>query len=540
MKNIRLTIGRLILLGTMGVILSFLVGNIIGVVNLNSSIDKIAYIDQNVEKPINTLLKYENVLTLNRMYTNNWVYMQNNIDDKNELIKLRDSTWVDLKSTYAEQRALFAEDTLKMDSLTLQIDTLLTNAIEPVTAALVDFDSYNDMFATMTATDFIETQLTPQSAALVKEVRKLLKAKMAYSDVVKMDMSEGFDSLVKIIIIISLISVLLGLVIAFWLNKVISKPILQLTGVVNTLGKGEIPDEINYRQNNEVGDIFKSINNLITGIQSYTNFAKVVGEGKLDAQFDKLGDNDVLGISLIDMRDNLRKVSEEEKKRSWASEGLAKFANILRQEENLTKLSQSIVSNLVEYVGANQAAMFVLYDDQGDKPFLELKATYAYDRQKFQTKKVYKGQGLVGQCWHEGESILMTALPENYVTIGSGLGDAKPGSILIVPLIYNDELLGIIELASFKQFSENEVEFIEKLGESIAATISTAKVGESTARLLSETNEMTEQLQSQEEELRQQTEELMATQEESERKFMDLEKAYKDLQKEHRQLKENN
>lgn len=537
MTKIRLTIGRLILLGTFGVILSFLIGNIIGVLNLNKSIDRIKYIETNVEKPINTLLRFENLLTLNRMYTNNWVYMQNNVEDKNELLKLRDSSWVALKSDYESQRHLFGADTIVMDSVKVQVDTLIQHAADPIINNLVDFDSYNDMFATMTATDFIEAELTPKSSSLLKKVRKVLKDKRVYSDQVKSEMSNGFDTLVKVIIIISLISVLLGLIIAFWLNRVISKPILRLTNVVDVMGRGEIPDEIDYRQNNEIGDIFTSINNLITGIQSYTNFATAVGEGQLEKQFDKLGDHDVLGTSLIDMRENLKRVSEEEKKRSWASEGLAKFGNILRQEENLTKLSQSIVSNLVDYVGANQAAMFVVYDDQGKNPYLELKATYAYDRQKFDTKQIAKGQGLVGQCWHEGEYIFMTDLPEDFINIGSGLGDAKPNCALIVPLIYNDEILGVLELASFKVFTENEIDFIQKLGESIAATISTAKVGESTAKLLAETNDMTEQLQSQEEELRQQTEELMATQEESDRKFLELERAFKDLKKENEQLK---
>jgi GAF domain-containing protein len=236
------------------------------------------------------------------------------------------------------------------------------------------------------------------------------------------------------------------------------------------------------------------------------------------------------------MRDNLQKVAEEERKRAWSTEGLTQFATILRQEDDIVKLSQNIVSSLVKYVNANQAGLFVWYKND-EEEYLELKAAYAYERQKFLDKRVKKGQGLVGQSWHEGEHIYMTDIPQGFVNIESGLGDSSPSSILIVPLIYNDEILGIIELASFNTFNEFEIEFILKLGESIAATISTAKVNESTSLLLSETNEMTEQLQSQEEELRQQTEELLATQEESERRFIDLEKQFNDLKKENANLK---
>ena len=251
----------------------------------------------------------------------------------------------------------------------------------------------------------------------------------------------------------------------------------------------------------------------------------------MKTEFEKLGVNDILGTSLIDMRSNLQKIAEEERKRSWSTEGLAQFATILRQEEDIIKLSQSIVSSLVKYVEGNQAGLFVAYG-KDEEEYLELKATYAYDRAKFDEKIIKKGQGLVGQCWHEGEYIYMTDMPNDYINIGSGLGDARPNSLLIVPLIYNDLILGIIEIASFNKFSENEIEFILKLGESIAATLSTAKVNESTSNLLSETNEMTEQLQSQEEELRQQTEELLATQEESERRYQVLQKDFKELKKE--------
>jgi transcriptional regulator with GAF, ATPase, and Fis domain/HAMP domain-containing protein len=329
------------------------------------------------------------------------------------------------------------------------------------------------------------------------------------------------------------------LLIAFFINNLIAKPIIKLTEVVDCLGRGEVPESVDYEKDNEIGDILKSVNNLTEGIKSYTSFATSVGEGELSTEFEKLGVNDVLGTSLIDMRDNLQKISEEERKRSWSTEGLAQFATILRQEEDIVKLSQSIVSSLVKYVRGNQAGLFVAYGE-GEEEYLELKATYAYDREKFEEKSIKKGQGLVGQCWHEGEYIYMTDMPNNYINIGSGLGDANPNCLLIVPLVYNDLILGVIEIASFNEFTENEIEFILKLGESIAATISAAKVNESTSNLLSETNEMTEQLQSQEEELRQQTEELLATQEENERRYQVLEKDFKLLKKEKTALEKTN
>lgn len=533
----RLTIGRLILLGTLGVIMFFLVGNIFNITKLNDSIEKVEFINKNVEKPINILLDYKDLITKNRMLTSNWVYIQNNDHDKDDLQTLINETWPYIKDEYTENTELFGEDSIILNNVNIRLDQLIEGTKQNITSKLKDFDSYNDMFISMDAQEFLSSQLVPESDTLKNIIEDLYSKKIAISNELKSEMISGFDNLVKIIISVALIAVVAGLLIAFWLNRMISEPIITLTEVVDTLGKGETPSNINYKRDNEIGDIFLSIKNLIAGINSYTVFATNVGEGKLDAQFEKLGENDVLGTSLIDMRNNLRKVAEEEKKRSWATEGLAKFGDILRQEEDITHLSQSIISNLVKYMNANQGGLFIVYGE-GEFQQLDLKASYAYDRQKFLEKSIKKGQGLVGQCWHEGQYIYMTDIPNNYISIGSGLGDSNPTSVLIVPLIYNDEILGIVELASFNTFSDFEIEFILKVGESIAATISTAKVSESTTKLLANTSEMTEQLQSQEEELRQQTEELMATQEESQRQMIEIMKENDKLKKENAELKQ--
>jgi PAS domain S-box-containing protein len=223
------------------------------------------------------------------------------------------------------------------------------------------------------------------------------------------------------------------------------------------------------------------------------------------------------------MRTKLQNVAEQDKRRVWFNEGVAKFGDILRKNnDNIEDLSAKLISELVNYTNSYQGSIFIV-DNQDERNIkLVLKGAYAYQRQKYVEKELAPGQGLVGQAYLERDHIYLSEIPEEYISIRSGLGEAPPTHLLISPMKLNDEIFGIIELASFKPFEPYHIEFIEKVGESIASTIQGLQVSLETKSLLEESQMKAEQLQAQEEEMRQNAEELEATQEEMERQGREI------------------
>ena len=214
----------------------------------------------------------------------------------------------------------------------------------------------------------------------------------------------------------------------------------------------------------------------------------------------------------------IEETQQREKQRNWASEGLAKFSTILRATNDLQQVYDTIVSELVKYTGANQGGLYVVENAEEDEKYIKLASCYAYERKKFVEQKIAIGEGMIGQAYLEKKAIVMTRIPENYIRITSGLGQAPPNSLVIVPLMMNERVEGLFELASFRVFEPYQREFLNNLGESVASAIANHRVTLNTRLLLEQTQQQAEELRAQEEEVRQNMEEMQATQEEMTRK----------------------
>lgn len=232
---------------------------------------------------------------------------------------------------------------------------------------------------------------------------------------------------------------------------------------------------------------------------------------------------------LAEREEGARKTKEleaaqvEEQKRQWTAAGLSQVSQIILRDGSKETIFDELLSTVVKYLNANQGGLFIVDRDDDAVHQIRLAACYAYERKKYVEKSIQPGEGLVGQTFLEQHYTYLTEIPERYVRITSGLGQTTPRALLIVPMKVNEIIEGVIELASFREFAEHEIAFVQHLGETIGSHIQSQRMMQSTQQLLRQAQEQSEELRAAEEEMRQNQEELQATQEEMNRRYRALE-----------------
>jgi PAS domain S-box-containing protein len=525
--RIRLTIGNkilgsfIILIALFIIVVSIIFGN-------GNTIDNVVKSSKNIYRPSKEAINdFILLVTRSRMLVTNWVYLQTNSDDKIALRDLQDNDYPVLRKNIENLSSNWSqEQKLRMDTVFHYFDSLINIEKESIMAQLQNFENYEDPTIKFMAENSIESEVIPLTNELIKKLNVIADRQSKVTAQSDDEVINAINKLKTLTLILGGIFLAIAIISAIYLVISITKPVTFLKSIVEKLSKGELVEEKKAMFNNdEIGDMALAMDSLVNGLKGTTLFAENIGNGNYNTSFQPLSEHDVLGNALINMRNNLSKVAEDDKKRNWATEGLAKFGEILRTNNNdLVNLADEIVSNLVKYLKANQGAVYIVDDAlENDEPTMSMKACYAWDKKKFQNHKIFKGEGLAGQAWQEGDTVYLTEVPQNYIKITSGLGDANPSSVLIVPLKVNDQIFGVAEIASFNLFQDFEIEFVQKIAESIASTISSVKINAKTQRLLEESQEMTEQMRAQEEEMRQNMEELQATQEEMQRSTSETE-----------------
>jgi PAS domain S-box-containing protein len=328
----------------------------------------------------------------------------------------------------------------------------------------------------------------------------------------------------------SLCIVALTTLLAMTFSRSLTRPLYTMRNKLGLVAQGILPENSVAHSRDEFGQMGIKVDELVETLKGNADFAQRIGEGKYDTEFKPASENDLLGMSLINMRNNLIENERMDKERNWIVRGVAEISEILRMHDSTDDLGEDVIKFILGKIGAIQGAFYVVSEDENSKPIIEMRASHAYGRKKYLKAKFKFAEGLIGQAAAEKDAILRTEIPDEYVTVSSGiLGDQKPKCVLIVPLITNEEVYGILEFAGFKKFDPSQVKFVQELSLILARTIFNIKVNERTRRLLAESQEMSNELKEKQEVLRQNAEEMQATQEELQRSNQKLEEQIEEV-----------
>jgi len=341
-----------------------------------------------------------------------------------------------------------------------------------------------------------------------------------FSSSLKIRSESQTNQIIAILWLVFAIQLIAGAFLAVFYAGLITKAIKEIRNAMQTLANGVFPEKLLIKTTEEIGQTKMAMNQFLDRLDAATTFAHKLGDGELNALYDSRFNNDVLAKSIIQMQKKLVEADERQAKINWVNEGAARFSEIIKNEaEDITSLGDKILALLIKYLDVNQGALYVIFDQK-----LLRVSTYAYGKKKFMDETIEIGQGLVGQCALEGQTIYLKEIPRDYVKITSGLGEATPKNVLIIPVKQRDQILGVLELASFKTLEKFKIEFVERISENIASLVFNKQNASQTQRLLKESQERAEILSQQEEEMRQNAEELQATQEEMTRQKQELER----------------
>lgn len=390
-------------------------------------------------------------------------------------------------------------------------------------------NSYGNDNYSLGGTDFEENTSSISSEKNIKdlkEVKSALAAVLVNLEKVQkliqtqQDDKEGFYK--RLLIALQLITTFILIFAFIYFRKNIFNPVRHITAFARNLAEGRTEKPDYTVEKSDLYELDNSLQKLSQHIYDATSFAISIGEGKVDEQIE-VTEDDMLGKALLEMRDRLKEVAEEEKKRNWAVNGMAKFSEILRQHQHsdINELSYQFIFALVKYLKGNQGGVFLINEEQEEK-FIELTACYAYERRKKLQARLEMDEGLIGQCILEKDLLYIEEVPEDYIHITSGLGKRPPTCILIAPVKVNEEIFGAIELAFFDFLPQYKIDFVTSVCETFGSTLSSSRMNMRTRKLLENSQSINAELQQKEEQMRQNAEELQATQEELNRKLAEL------------------
>ncbi len=237
-----------------------------------------------------------------------------------------------------------------------------------------------------------------------------------------------------------------------------------------------------------VDNVNQLAGNLTIQVRAISEVATAVTKGDLTRTIDveALGELLALKDTINQMIANLRDTTRTNKEQDWLKTNLAKFTGMMQGQRSLESLGQLIMSELTPVVSAQLGTFFVTEGDAEPTRPLGLLSSYGYTHRKAVSNRFTLGEGLVGQAALERKPIVVSNVPEDYVTIRSSLGEAPPRCVVVLPILFEGRVRGVIELGSFEEFNAIHLTFLEQVAMSIGVVMNMISASRRTEELLEE------------------------------------------------------
>ncbi|MBM4764510.1 response regulator [Bacillus sp. B15-48] len=307
---------------------------------------------------------------------------------------------------------------------------------------------------------------------------------------------------------ISFIAIIIIIVVMFLITKNIWSIVQRLNGVSSVMsrvanGKEEISTRVEVHSSDEIDEVASSFNKMLHSLEEQI---------------------------------------EKEQNLIWSKSSITDVITSLYGKHDLETLSRTLLSKIVPLTESGHAVVYVkdLNETKEKEPSYKLLASYGYKERKHLSTTFTPGEGLIGQAVLEKTPIILTNVPADYVQIHSGLGEAPPLNVYVLPIIFGDDVEAVLEIASFKPFDENKQTFLEEIVSRLGIILDSVIGRIQLAKLLEESQTLMEEIQAQSEELQSQQEELRVTNEELEEQAQALRQSEERLQAQQEELEETN
>ena len=287
------------------------------------------------------------------------------------------------------------------------------------------------------------------------------------------------------------------ILLAFFFLSDIKDKFQRFLDVFEDMSKGNIKDKIVISGNDEFARASESFNRLVVYLEEVVEVCEGVSEGNFEKRKALSGANDLLGNAVNRMTFRLNEMAESQAREDWMKTGQAELVNAMRGEQDPPTLARTTISFLARYLNAQIGALYLADEDH----CLCLSGSFAFQKRKNISTRFQTGEGIVGQAAMEKDYIMISNVPDDYLVISSGLGEAKPTHILAMPFLYNDEVKGVLELGTYEDFSEQHIDFLQTIAENLAINFTTSLSRLKMKELLDMTSRQAEELKKQQEEL---------------------------------------